>query len=168
MLRLGCFVALVAGAVGAWMFRAPLGRAVSRFVGREAPLPRVFAHQPLVRDTIRAADLVDRRCAGRQVEGPGQIGEHVADRDRLGERTHPARDDHHGQPLDQRAHHLERQAARADDDRRAQLDHLADKLGKGSARDLAWGEIREHFLSSKALQASAQPTAEPKQSAIQR
>lgn len=41
MLRLGCFVALVAAAVGAWMFRAPLGRAVGRLVGRDAPLPRV-------------------------------------------------------------------------------------------------------------------------------
>ena len=41
MLRLGCFVALVAAAVGAWMFRAPLGRAVGRLGGREAPLPRV-------------------------------------------------------------------------------------------------------------------------------
>lgn len=41
MLRLGCFVALVAAAVGAWMFRGPLGRAVGRLGGREAPLPRV-------------------------------------------------------------------------------------------------------------------------------
>jgi hypothetical protein len=41
VLRLGCFVALVAAAVGAWMFRAPLGRAVGRLAGREAPLPRV-------------------------------------------------------------------------------------------------------------------------------
>lgn len=41
MLRLGCFVALVAAAVGAWMFRAPLSRAVGRLGGREAPLPRV-------------------------------------------------------------------------------------------------------------------------------
>ena len=41
MLRLGCFVALLAGAAGAWWFRAPLGRALGRLVGREAPLPRV-------------------------------------------------------------------------------------------------------------------------------
>lgn len=43
MLRLGCLLALLVGAAGAWMFRAPLGRAVSRLVGREAPLPRVTA-----------------------------------------------------------------------------------------------------------------------------
>jgi hypothetical protein len=35
---------------------------------------------------------------------------------------HPARRDHHRQALDERADHLERQAARADDDRRPQLD----------------------------------------------
>ena len=38
MLRLGCFAALVAAAVGAWLYRAPLGRAVGRLGGREAPL----------------------------------------------------------------------------------------------------------------------------------
>ena len=41
VLRLGCAVALLAGAAGAWLFRAPLGRAVGRLAGREAPLPRV-------------------------------------------------------------------------------------------------------------------------------
>ena len=41
MARLGCLLALLVGAVGAWWFRAPLVGALGRLGGREAPLPRV-------------------------------------------------------------------------------------------------------------------------------
>ena len=49
------------------------------------------------------------------------------------ELPHPARRDHHRQPLDERADHLERQAPRAEDDRRAQLDRRHAGLARESA-----------------------------------
>jgi hypothetical protein len=60
--------------------------------------------------------------SSRRIERGEQIRDHVLDCDRLRARADPARRDHHRQALDERADHLERQAARADDDRRPQLD----------------------------------------------
>jgi len=117
----------------------------------QAALARVLAHQIRVRHAVRAADLVDTaaRCArvGRlqlavdrfwldfegfqlcfkgfqlDLEGFNQIGDQVVDRDRLRGHRDPARHHEQRQVLDERADQLERQAARADHDRRAQLDH---------------------------------------------
>ncbi len=52
-----------------------------------------------------------------------EISQHVADGDGLRRHPHPARRHHHRQPLHQGADHFKRQAARADDDGRPELDH---------------------------------------------
>ena len=59
---------------------------------------------------------------GRQVERRAQVGDDILDRDRLCGRPHPRRTQHHRQALDERAQQLVRQASRAEDDRRAELD----------------------------------------------
>ncbi|HUG37414.1 MAG TPA: hypothetical protein VML54_10720 [Candidatus Limnocylindrales bacterium] len=102
-------------------------RREQRYRNHQAPqaaLPRVFAHDLAIGDLIRAAGLEDPRLRRVEVDRLQQVRQHVLDRDRLRQHTHPSRADHDGQPLDQRAHHLEGQAPRPDDDRGAQLDHL--------------------------------------------
>ena len=100
----------------------------------DADLPRVLPHQLLVGDRVGAADLEYRAALELDVERRDQVGEHVLDRDRLRCRAHPARRDHHGQALDQLANHLEGEAARADHDRRPELDRLHARFGEDARR----------------------------------
>jgi hypothetical protein len=89
----------------------------------QPPLPGVFPHEIAVGHDVGSADLEDPGLVAREVESGRQVGEHVADRDRLRAHRHPPRRDHHGQALDQRTDHLKREAAGADHDGRPELDH---------------------------------------------
>ena len=88
----------------------------------QAAQPRVLAHHLAVGDHLGSADFEYALAPVRQVERRPQIRQHIVNRDRLGARVDPSGADHHRQPLDQRADHLERQAAGSDDDRGAELD----------------------------------------------
>jgi hypothetical protein len=83
-------------------------------------LPSVLTDDLGVRDAVLAADLEDR--AARVVERGQQVIDHILDGDRLGGGLDPARGDHHGQALDERANDLIGSASRADHDRGAKLD----------------------------------------------
>ena len=88
-----------------------------------------------IRQLIGAADLDDRAAADRDVQRLDEILDQILDRNRLGEHGYPPRSDHHGQVLAQGADHLERQAARSDDDRGTQF-HGWDS---GVAEDVSHG-----------------------------
>jgi hypothetical protein len=103
-------------------------------------LARVFAHDLAVGDRVGAADFEHARDVFRRVERGQQAGQHVLDRDRPRPGAHPARGDHHGEALDQGAHHFEREAPRADDDRGPQLDR-GHAFGQQSPRLLATGQV---------------------------
>ena len=77
----------------------------------------VLVHQVEVGTDVSAADLEHLASVRLVVESLQQVRDHVLDRDRLCARLHPARRDHHGQPLDERPQHLERRTPRADHDR---------------------------------------------------
>ncbi len=67
---------------------------------------------------------VERLADRRLVPGhPGEIARDVVERDRLRRRAHPARRDHHRQPLDEAEDRLERSAALPDHHRRAKRRH---------------------------------------------
>ena len=88
----------------------------------QTTLVGVLVHQVEVGADVGAADLEHLAPVRLVVESRQEVGDHVLDRDRLRARVHPARRDHHGQPFDERAQHLERRAPRADHDRGAELD----------------------------------------------
>ena len=88
----------------------------------QAAQPRVQPHHVAVRHHLGTADVEDLILVAGQIDGGSEVAHHVVDGDRLRRRVHPARTDHHRQPLHQRPNHLERQAAGADDDRGAELD----------------------------------------------
>jgi hypothetical protein len=82
--------------------------------------PRTSAYSSIIRrnvSTIRADVHYPERRPSRAAAGT----EHVRDPDGLHLVLHPARGDHHGQPLRQVAHHLERRRARPDDGPRPEL-----------------------------------------------
>ena len=89
----------------------------------QAAQPRVQPHHLAVRHHLGTADVEGLILVAGQIDGGSEVAHHVVDGDRLRRRVHPARADHHRQPLHQRPDHLERQAAGADDDRGAELDH---------------------------------------------
>ncbi len=109
-------------------------------------LPGVLAHQVAVRDDVGATDfeyfMVGRLAVERRLE----IAEHVINRNWLGRKSHPGRRDHHRQPLDQRADHLERQAAAADDDRRAKLRDRNARFAQARARVESRAEVWRQFF----------------------
>jgi hypothetical protein len=88
----------------------------------QAALAGVLAHDVAVGDAIGSPYLEDRAVVAGKDARLEQVRQHVGDADRLRRHCHPARHDHDGEALDQRADHLEREAARADHDRRPQLD----------------------------------------------
>ena len=106
-------------------------------VPAEAAAVGVLVHQVEVRADVGAADLEHLAPVRLVVERREEVGEHVLDRDRLRARAHPAWRDHHRQPLDERAEHLERRAPRADHDRGAELDRRHARRRAGSARPRA-------------------------------
>ena len=67
------------------------------------------------------ADFEGATPARGQVQGRHEIGQHVVHGDRLRGRREPAGAEHHRQPVGQRFHQLERQAARPDDHSRAKV-----------------------------------------------
>jgi hypothetical protein len=75
-----------------------------------------------------------------------QVGEQVVDRDGLGFDPDPARRDHDRQPLDERAHHLEGQAARADHDRRTELQHRNSGRAQQRADLVPAAQVRREVL----------------------
>ena len=58
-----------------------------------------------------------------EIQSRFEIGDHVVHRNRPCERVDPSRANHDGEPFDERANHLEREATRANPDRGAKLDH---------------------------------------------
>ena len=88
----------------------------------QAALPGVFGHDFAVTHLIGAANLEHSALFDWQRQRLHQVGDQIFNRDRLGFHRHPARADHHRQTLHQGPNHFERQAAGADDDRRAKLD----------------------------------------------
>ena len=87
----------------------------------EAARSRVPEHHLAVREHVGAADLDDATGALGHVERRDQVAQQVVDGDGLHARVHPLRADHHRQALGEVADHLERDAARADHDRGAEL-----------------------------------------------
>ncbi len=71
-----------------------------------------------------------------------QVLEQVVDRDGLRHHAHPARSDHERQALHQRANHLERQAARSNDDGCAKLEHGDAGRAQNASDLLATAEVR--------------------------
>ena len=113
----------------------------------QAPLPSVFLHQVAVACAVRAADLEDLPLVVGQIERREQIGQQIIDADRLRFRADPPGADHHGQPLDERPDHFERNAAGSDHDRRAELD---DRHAARSER-LAGFETALEMLAQRAI-----------------
>jgi len=106
--------------------------------GPSASDTRVSAHHVAVGEHVGAADLDDPPRARRCRQRCDKIRDHVTYVDRLDTRRHPLRSDHHRQTLGEITHHLERHAARPDDDRRA-------KLRDGNARR---AEQRSHLVTA--------------------
>ena len=97
--------------------------------------PGVPPHHVAVRDHLRAADFEQCAAGARHVE---RRAARYASTSSIAmgcvSVVDPARTDHHRQPLDERLNHLERQAAGANDDRRAKLDHRARRWREGVSR----------------------------------
>ena len=89
----------------------------------QATQPCIAAHDVAVRHHLGTADLEGLPAGDRDIERRVQIRDDVADRDGLRLRLDPSWTDHDRQPLDQRPHDLERQAAGANHDRRPEFDH---------------------------------------------
>ena len=102
----------------------------------QAALPRVLAHDVAVGDAVGAADLEHAPSPRRSTSSAAsEVGDHVLDRRSAGRACRTQRGvDHHRQPLDERADHLEREAAGADDDRGAELDRRDARPRAGSGR----------------------------------
>ena len=92
----------------------------------EPPPPRhgrELAHELLVGQRLQPDRVVDL-ARGLPVRGQAhEVGDEVAEGDRLAARSHPARRDHDRQVVDEVADHLERSRAGPDDDAGAQLGH---------------------------------------------
>ncbi len=88
---------------------------------RQAANAGVAEHHFTIGEHVRAAYLAHDAPGPLELQLFDEICEHVADRDRLAARAHPLWPDHDGQPFGEIAHHLERSAARADDDRRTKF-----------------------------------------------
>ncbi len=76
----------------------------------------VAAHHVEVREDLGAADVEGAADVAGHPGTADQVAQHVADGDGLDAGAHPARGDHHGQPLGEVAEHLEGRRAGADDD----------------------------------------------------
>ena len=113
----------------------------------QPPLSRVLAHQVAVARAVPTANLEHLVRVAGQVERGDEVGEQVIDADWLRLGAHPARADHHGEPLDQGPDHLEREAARADDDRGAEFDDRHAAL----AQRLAGLEAALQVLAQRAI-----------------
>ena len=70
-----------------------------------------------------------------EIQSRDEIGDHVVNGNRLRERVDPSRTNHDGEAFDERANHLERQTARADHNRCAEL-HDRDTCGAQGAAGL--------------------------------
>ena len=102
----------------------------------------VCPHHAAVGDPVRPADLVHRAALrDRGMQRGQQISDDVFDGDRLRQRLHPARGDHHGQAVDQATDHLERHRAASEDHRSAELDDLRSALAEHPADVLPAGEV---------------------------
>ena len=101
-----------------------------------------LAHQLLVGEDLRAADVVDRARRLGDLRQAGQVFEHVVERDRLRARAHPARRHHRRQVEDEVADHLERRRAGADDDAGAHLGDGHAAVAQDVAGFAARGEVR--------------------------
>ena len=107
---------------------------------------RVDGHHLAVRHDVGAADLDGLPRAFRHRRRGNQVVEDVADRDWLDTRVHPSRAHHDRHPLGEVAHHLERQAARADDHRGAQLRNGHTGRAKRVAGLLPGPEVRREVV----------------------
>ena len=115
--------------------------------GLRKPRWRAYSlHDVCVRDLIVAADLVDRVGRPLELEHGHEVVDDILDGNRLGERLDPPRRDNQRQMLDQRAHGLERGAARADDDRRTQLDGWYSRSAQGAADLVAACQVRREIV----------------------
>ena len=111
-------------------------------------LPRVLAHQVAVARLIGPADFERAAFAVRQVERRRKIRQQVIDADRLRQRRDPPRADHDRQTLHERADQLEREAARPDHDRRAELHDRYSAFSQHLARlDPAPEMLAERFFT---------------------
>ena len=105
-------------------------------------LPRVLLHQLAVGRDVGSPDLEHSGRARLEVERRDEVGDEVLDGDRLRSRPHPAGRDHGGQPLGERAHELEREAAGSDHDRGPELDCVHTRGREQAAYLLAAREMR--------------------------
>ena len=122
-----------------------------------ADLPGVFVHEFAVADAVGAADFEDGACLPVELQAVDEIGDHVADRDRLGGCPHPARGDHHRQFVDERPDHFERQRPGADHDGGPEL-HRLGTLGRQDAADLpAAPKVGREFALAEAAEIDDPP-----------
>ena len=109
----------------------------------QSSLPSVLTDDLTVRDSVLASNLEDRTLP--VLECGEQVVDHILDCDRLGGGLDPARGDHHGKGLDERANDLIGSATRTDHDRGAEFDrgharraeYLTDLLSAGQMRGQA-------------------------------
>ena len=113
----------------------------------QTALARVLAHQVRVGHPIRSADLVDGASGRFRVQRLQQVGEQIVDPDRLRRHRDPARRDEDREVLHERADHLEREAAGADHDRRAQLDHRNARVAQQATDLEPAAQVRRELLA---------------------
>src|SRR5271166_5976782 len=131
------------------------GQPKSRQIGRQhrhrdqpppqSSLPGVLPDQVAVSHYIRAAYLEDAALAGRQVLRRQEVAQNIIHGDGLGWRREPPRADHHRQPVGQRLHQIERQAARPDYHRRPELDGFDARSPQNLADLVTAAEMRGKF-----------------------
>ena len=113
----------------------------------QPPPAGVQAHELPVGHAVGAADLHDAALGQRHTGGLGEVGEHVLDRDRLRQGAHPPGRHHHRQPVHKGPDHLERRAARSDDDRRPQLQCRHPRRRQGAPDLLAAGQVGRQIVA---------------------
>jgi hypothetical protein len=111
----------------------------------QPPLSCVFAHEFAVRNALGSTDLVDATLLRLEVQGGLEICKEITDCDGLRLHTNPSRCHHHGKPLDERAEHLEGEAARSDDDRGSEFDHWHTGGAQDASHLVATAKMRGEF-----------------------
>ena len=117
-------------------------------------LAGVFPDHAAVGRDILAADLEDAALARRQVLRRQEVGQHVVHGDGLGGRREPARAEHDRQPVGQRLHQIERQAARPDHQGRPELDGFHAGIPQDLADLMAAAQVRREFRVGVVAQAT--------------
>jgi hypothetical protein len=111
----------------------------------QSALSRILLHEPAVGDAIGPTDLVDATLLGFQIKSGLEVREQVADRDRLSNDVYPSRRHHRRKPLHEGAQHLEREAARSDHDRGAELDHRYARFAERTPHLVAAAQVRRQI-----------------------